>query len=124
MKKYLVRNLENTVEVIHAKDINAVLPEGWTICDSADEADDILELRKRKKIDQIRARRDRMLKVHDDKWIIAQKDQADTTSLDADRQTLKDVPQDSQAYLDAETDVEAVKSFNPFEALELNEDYE
>lgn len=76
------------------------------------------------KIDEIRAKRDKMMLNHDKQYLIAMKDSASTTDLDADRATLLDLPAAAQTALDALTDLDDIKNHDAFATLTLAGSYE
>lgn len=120
MKKLLKDSEGNVFEA----DVKFEIPDGFVEVLAEDYESEELKLARTKKMSQIRSRRDLMLLNHDRQYLIALKDSADTTDLLADRQILLNVPQDSETYLNSETDLESIKSFDPFPALELVGSYE
>lgn len=147
MNRYAYEKADGSVGVINAKagvDPHEFLPEGATLMNQISELNplpdvahkeawiddgignvtvDLVKAREAK-VNEIRAKRDKMLRNHDSQWIIAMKDSADMTDLNADRTTLKDLPASAQTALDALTDLDAIRDYDAFTSLTLNGSYE
>jgi len=65
--------------------------------------------------DKIRAARDSQWPDLDRRYLSVQRDNLDLTALDAERQTLKDIPNNAQVNIDVAADVTALKAAWPTE---------
>ncbi len=121
--KRLIKNSENVIaEVVLVSATN--IPEGWELVPSEEELDAQLSLAKRDKLAEIREKRDAMLFKNDILWLIASKKGEATTALEADADTLRDLPELAETELDALSDVEDIQAYDCFSGLALTGDYE
>lgn len=76
------------------------------------------------KLEEIRARRNSMWVKSDALWIAESSKGADITSLNADKESLRNLPSNASTALDALSDLDAIKNYDAFGSLSLNNDYE
>ena len=120
MKKLVKDQNGNLAELISP---SGFIPEGWQLVPENQLEASELSLAKRDKMAEVRAERNRMLKVNDEAWIIASKTGQATTALEADAQALRDLPEAIESALDALTSAEDVKAYDAFSNLQLSRSY-
>jgi hypothetical protein len=82
-----------------------------------------LDAIKAAKMSSIRKSRNALLKLTDAKWIEYASKNLDKTAIETDKQTLRDLTTSAQAALDAMTDPQEMKSYDPMASLELSMNY-
>lgn len=121
MRKLVKDSENNVMELIS---INGFIPPGYTEVPSEEVEAEELALARKRKMEEVRSRRDAMMLVHDKVYLIALKDSADTTAMLADRTTLLDLPAVTQAAIDAMLTKEEVQAYDAFSGLNLSQSYE
>ena len=118
----LVKDSEDNVMVLNS--VNGFIPDGYTLVADEDiDAAEIVIARARKMV-EIRAKRDYMLVENDKQWLIASKKAESTTTLEADAVILRDMTDDAQTAIDAESDLQTVKDYDAFASITLAGTYE
>jgi len=87
----------------------------WTDDNPGETVDVDISKAKVIQTDRIRASRDAKWPDFDKRYLIAEHDSADLTTLNTERQTLKDIPNNAQIDIDSATDVAALKAAWPSE---------
>jgi hypothetical protein len=121
MKKLIKDSENNVMELIS---LNGSIPPGYTEVAAEEVAAEELNLARRNKMAEIRARRNAMLQKNDVAFLIAQKTSASTTAIKADANILRDLPEAAQTEIDGLESVESIRDFDAFAELELSQDYE
>lgn len=76
------------------------------------------------KLDEIRAKRDDMLKQSDAKWIEETSKGASVTNIEADKTALRNLPASAQTALDALATSSEIADYDAFSGLSLNYSYD
>jgi len=76
------------------------------------------------KMTEIREKRDSWLKQSDDSWIEESSKGNATTDIESDKDALRDMTDDAQIAVDAETDADDLEAMDAFSGLTLNGTYE
>lgn len=121
MKK-LVKDADGNIVTLVS--VNGSIPDGWTELSEEELSDGELSFARKIKLGAIRSRRDLMLIQNDKAWIIASKKGEPVTSISADAQILRDLPEAAQTALDAMESVEDIEAYDAFADLELSQSYE
>lgn len=124
MRKLVKDSENNVMELIS---VNGFIPEGFTEVPAESQDSEELALARKNKMAEIRAKRDIILLQNDKMWLIASKKGESTTDLEADAQTLRDLPASAQTALDAIANIEDlddIKTYDAFDGLSLNETYD
>lgn len=120
--KRLVKNAEGSTVILIAPP--EILPPGFSEIAPEEMATEELALAIKEKLVNVRAKRDDMLAINDKLWLIASKKGESTTGLEADAETLRDLPELAETELEAMETVEDVQAYDCFAGLALNGDYE
>jgi hypothetical protein len=118
----LIKDQEGNVAELFS--VNGLIPEGFTEVPSEELADSELLVARKLKMESVRTRRNSLLIQNDKLWLIASKKGESTTGLEADAETLRDLPELAQTELDALEAVEDIQAYDCFAGLALTGDYE
>lgn len=117
-------------------------PEDWTlVCENPEElplkkfrsawVDDgeggikvDLPTARNMKLEEIRAKRDAMLKKTDERYVEELSKGNDTTAIEADKATLRDLPATAETELSSKIKDTTIDTYDPFADLQLSESYE
>ena len=117
----LIKDSEGNLARLNS--LNGLIPDGWTEVPAEELDAEELNLARTKKMSSIRSQRDEMLLTNDKLWLIASKKGEDTAALEADADTLRDLPEAAQTALDALETTEEVEAYDAFADLELAGEY-
>ena len=76
------------------------------------------------KLDEIRAKRDAMLKKTDERFVEELSKAADTSSIEADKQALRDITTQAETDLASKIKDTTIDAYDAFASLTLSESYE
>jgi hypothetical protein len=85
----------------------------WTDANPGETVDVDMPKARTIQMDRIRKARDAKWEDFDSRYLAAQRDGADLSALDSERQSLKDIPNNAQAAVDSASDVIALKAAWP-----------
>lgn len=120
--RILVKDENDKVMILES--IDGIIPSGLTAVPSEDLETSELIVARETKLSEIRSKRDLMLAKNDTLWLIASKKGEPTTSLEADAETLRDLPELAETELNALETVEEIQAYDCFSGLALTGDYE
>lgn len=76
------------------------------------------------KLDEIRAKRNAMLKRSDERFVEELSKGADTTAIEADKTALRDMTTQAETDLSSKIKDTTIDAYDAFSSLSLSEDYE
>jgi hypothetical protein len=120
--RILVKDENDNVMVLNS--VTGFIPPGFSIVPEEELEAEELALQRLNKLAEVRARRDSMLLRNDKEWLIEAKKSNPTTAIEADAQTLRDLPELAETELAALTDLELIKAYDCFAGLNLSRSYE
>jgi len=110
--KTMIRDAEGNVAELVAG--SKIVPPGWELVPAEEAEAELLVFERARKLEQIRAERNRRLAENDKQWLIASKKGDSTSSLESEAQALRDLPESAEeALADLET-VEDIQAYDAF----------
>jgi len=111
--RLLVRDENGHVMVLNS--VNGFVPPGYTLVPSEDQEAEEIALARKNKLGEIRAKRDELLLANDKAWLIASKKGLSTTALEAEAETLRDLPETVELALAELETLEEIAAYEAFE---------